>query len=69
MNYNKLELSFILLLIMTVIQLLTGLFVIKKLWLICFSLIAIALCIWGLIYTIRKEATAKEKDSHHHSIK
>ena len=65
MNYNKLELSFILLLIMTVIQLLTGLLIVKKVWLVCFSLIAIALCILGLIYTLRKEAELKDKNSHH----
>ena len=62
MNYNKLQLSFVLLLIMTIIQLLTGLLIIKKLWLILFSLVAATLCIIGLLYTMRKETEAKEKD-------
>lgn len=55
MNYHKLQLSFVLLLIMTIIQLLTSLLIIKKLWMTSTSIIAVALCLLGLIYTIRKE--------------
>ena len=61
MNYGKLQLSFILLLIMTVIQLLTAIFILQKLWLVCTSIIAIILCIIGLIYAVRKEAEIKNK--------
>lgn len=61
MNYNKLQLSFILLLIMLVIQLFVGIFILHKLWLILSSILVIALCLWGLIYTIRKEAQSLEQ--------
>lgn len=60
MNYHKLQLSFILLLIMTTIQLITSLLVLQKLWLVITSLIAITLCIVGIIYTIHKETEHKK---------
>ena len=59
MNYSKLQLSFTLLLIMTVIQFLTNLFIIKKSWLTITSLIAMGLCILGIIYILRKESNHK----------
>lgn len=60
-NYSKLQLSFILLLIMTVIQLLTALFVLKLFWLVFTSLVAATLCIIGLVYSIKKESSTKNK--------
>ncbi|WP_180270657.1 hypothetical protein [Sporanaerobium hydrogeniformans] len=50
MNYNKLQLSFILLLVMAILQLFTALFIVHKLWLICLSVLAILLCLAGLLY-------------------
>lgn len=60
MNYSKLQLSFILLFLMTVIQLLTSLFIVKKSWLTLTSLIAMGLCIWGIIYVLQKESKHKQ---------
>ncbi|MBU3804091.1 MAG: hypothetical protein H9872_04960 [Candidatus Cellulosilyticum pullistercoris] len=59
MNYGKLQLSFILLFIMTVIQLLTSLFIVKKSWLTLTSLIAMGLCIGGIFYILQAESKHK----------
>lgn len=59
MNYGKLQLSFILLFLMTIIQLLTSVFIVKKSWLILTSLIAMGLCIWGIVYILQKESKHK----------
>lgn len=64
MNYSKLQLSFILLLVMTVIQLLTALFVLKLFWLVCTSLVAATLCIIGLVYSIKKETYSSKNKKH-----
>ena len=54
MNYKKLQLSFTLLLIMTLIQLFTALFIVHKVWLIVLSVLAVGLCILGLCYAAKK---------------
>ncbi|MBE6022963.1 MAG: hypothetical protein E7231_06985 [Cellulosilyticum sp.] len=66
MNYGKLQLSFTLLLIMTVILSLTCFFIVKNLLLTLTSFIAMVLCIVGLAYTIQKEAyeTEHNKDKN-----
>lgn len=61
MNFGKLQLSFMLLLIMTVIHLITAIFIVKKVWLICSSLVAMSLCVIGLIYALRKEAESNKQ--------
>lgn len=55
MNYNKLQLSFLLLLIMLILQLIVNLYLLKKTWLTFTSVIAITLCLSGLVYAVRKE--------------
>lgn len=62
MNYGKLQLSFILLLVMTIILSLTCLFIMRHLILTLTSLIAMVLCIIGLIYSIKAENTHKQKN-------
>lgn len=62
MNYGKLQLSFILLLIMTLILSLTCFFIVKNLLFTITSVIAMILCILGLIYTIKKEEKVKKSD-------
>jgi len=59
MNYGKLQLSFILLFIMTVIQFLTSLFIVKNVWLTLTSFIAMGLCLWGIFYIFQKESKHK----------
>jgi len=60
MNYGKLQLSFTLLLMMTVILSLTCFFIVKNLLLTLTSFIAMVLCIVGLAYTIQKETYEAE---------
>lgn len=55
MNYSKLQLSFILLLIMGVIHLFTSLLILKKAWLVISSFVIILLCIIGIIFTLGQE--------------
>ena len=62
MNYGKLQLSFILLLIMTLILSLTCFFVVKNLLLTITSVIAMLLCILGLVYCIKKEEHTHQND-------
>lgn len=50
MNYNKLLISFFLLFLMTVIHLFLSLFILHSLLLVVCSIIAMILCIIGLIY-------------------
>lgn len=50
MNYTKLKISFLVLLAMTIIQLLVGLFIIHNTLITVLSAIAIILCICGLTY-------------------
>ena len=59
MNYGKLQFSFILLLVMTIILSLTCLFVIKHLLFTLTSLVAMVICIVGLIYSIKAEVLQK----------
>lgn len=54
MNYSKLRLSFLLLLIMTIIQFLTSLLVLHHLVLTLVSITAIVLCLLGFIYINNK---------------
>lgn len=54
MNYEKLQLSYILLMLMCVIQLLTNLFILHKMWLTITSIGVLLLCILGFIYTLYK---------------
>ena len=62
MQYSKLQLSFILLLIMTIILSLTCFFILKNFVLTGTSVIAMILCIIGLCYAIHKEADEKNKN-------
>lgn len=55
MNYQKLQLAYIILLVMLTIHLLINLLVLKKIWLTITTLIAIVCCIAGLIYAIKSE--------------
>ncbi|MGL4346442.1 MAG: hypothetical protein ACRCTE_14680 [Cellulosilyticaceae bacterium] len=55
MNYSKLELSFICLFIMTLIQLLVSLFIVHHLILIILSFIAMLLCGLGLWYVNKRK--------------
>ena len=55
MDYSKLQLSFVFLLIMCIIQLLTGILIVHNLLISILSLIAIGVCIIGLIYTGTKQ--------------
>ena len=65
MNYRKLQLSFLLLLIMTIILSFTCLFIVKHFILTITSIIAMLLCITGLIYTLKAEHAAQcNIDSH-----
>jgi len=50
MNYSKLKLSFLLLLLMTIVQFLTSLLVLHNLILTLLSLTATIVCILGFIY-------------------
>lgn len=50
MNYSKLKLSFFLLLIMSVLQFLTSLFILHHMLLTLLSVGAIVLCLLGLAY-------------------
>lgn len=54
MNYSKLNLSFLLLLLMTGIQFTVGLFILHNLVITLLSAIAAVLCLLGLIYTYKK---------------
>ena len=63
MNYGKLQLSFILLLIMTLILSLTCFFIVHHLFFTITSLIAMILCLLGLVYTIKKEEEVKKSHS------
>lgn len=60
MNYSKLQFSFILLLIMTIILSLTCFFLVKNLLFTVTSLVAMIGCIGGLVYSIKQEAIYKE---------
>lgn len=55
MNYGKLQLSFILLFIMSTILSLTCFFLIKHFILTATSVISMILCIIGLLYAIKDE--------------
>lgn len=55
MDYSKLQLSFVFLLIMCIIQLLTGIFIVHSLLICILSILAIGICIIGLIYTGTKQ--------------
>lgn len=50
MNYGKLQLSFICLLVMSVIQFVTSFLVLHNILITLLSIIAILLCIGGLAY-------------------
>lgn len=54
MDYSKLKLSFIFLLAMCIIQLFTGILIIHNMLISILSVIAIFLCILGLIYISHK---------------
>lgn len=64
MNYGKLQLSFILLLVMTIILTLTCLFIVKSVLFTGTSIVAMVLCILGLNYTFKQEARSKEKENN-----
>ncbi|MEE1070869.1 MAG: hypothetical protein U0L26_00475 [Cellulosilyticum sp.] len=61
MNYGKLQLSFILLLAMTTILMLTCLLVVHKPILALTSFIAMLLSITGIIFTLKAEGISKNK--------
>lgn len=65
MNYGKLQLSFTLLLAMTTILSLTCFFLVKHIILTITSIIAMLLCILGLIYTLKAENKKSQKTSIH----
>ncbi|MDF2612926.1 MAG: hypothetical protein K0S71_712 [Clostridia bacterium] len=54
MDYSKLKLSFLLLLIMTVLQFTVSLFVLHSLIITLLSAAAILMCLSGLIYVDKK---------------
>ena len=54
MNYGKLQLSFILLLIMTILQFLVAVLVLHHMLITILSIIAAMLCIIGLIFIQHK---------------
>ncbi len=59
MNYEKLHTSFICLIIMTIIQFLTGCFLLHHLLITILSILAFLLCLGGLIYTNKKLESKK----------
>ena len=61
MNYDKLQLSFILLLVMSIIQCLTAALILHNALITLFSVIAIILCISGLFFTSHKINDIKKK--------
>ncbi|MEG0388588.1 MAG: hypothetical protein RR582_09695 [Niameybacter sp.] len=60
MNYSKLKGSFLILLLMTIIQLLTSIFILHHTLIAVLSVGAMILCILGLIY-ISNHATDKKE--------
>lgn len=54
MDYGKLKLSFVFLIVMCLIQLLTGLFIIQNTLISILSIIALILCIGSLCYISNK---------------
>ncbi len=60
MNYQKLQLAYIILLIMLVVHLLINLLVLQKIWLTVTTLVAIICCIAGLLYAIKAEGKSKK---------
>lgn len=54
MDYSKLKTSFVFLLLMCIIQLLTGLFIIHNTLITILSIGAIILCLSGLLYVEKK---------------
>lgn len=59
MDYSKLQTSFLLLLVMTIIQFLVAVFILHHLIISLLSIGAMLLCIGGLIYT-NKQSNKKE---------